>query len=108
VKGSVDFQWLDRLRTDFDGSVEIRNYTNYVARDSAGDFLNGDTLRSDLTLAFNAELGFIVWSKPSGAEAELIGQFWWDKAISNMEYEVSFDTNSEFFGGLLGVEIRLP
>lgn len=108
VKGSADIQWLDRLRTDFDGSVEIRNYTNYVARDSAGDFFAGDTLRSDLTLAFDAELGFIIWSNPSGAEAELIGQFWWDKSISNMDYEVSFDTNSDFFGGLLGVELRLP
>ena len=108
VKGSVDFQWTDRFRTDFDGSVEIRNYTNYTARDAAGVFLTGDIKRGDLSLSFDTELGFVVWSGPAGTEAELIGQFWWNKSISNMEYEVSFDTNSEFYGGLLGVELRLP
>ncbi len=108
VKGSADFQWSDKFRTDFDGSFEMRNFTNYIAQDSAGVFLSGDEKRRDLTFSLDAEFGFVFWSSPSGAEAELIGQFWWDKSISNMEDEVSFDTNSDFFGGLLGVELRLP
>lgn len=108
IKGSVDFQWTDRLRTDFDGSLEIRNYTNYIAQNSAGVFLTGNEKREDLTLSADAELGFILRESPAGMSAELIGQFWWDKSISNMEDEGSFDTNSEFFGGLLGVELRLP
>ncbi|MCK5673407.1 MAG: hypothetical protein KAH95_08515 [Spirochaetales bacterium] len=108
VKGSADFQWSDKFRTDFDGSFEMRNFTNYIAQDSAGVFLSGDEKRRDLTFSLDAEFGFVFWSSPSGAEAELIGQFWWDKSISNMEDEVYFDTNSDFFGGLLGVELRLP
>ncbi|MCK5201486.1 MAG: hypothetical protein KAR21_24200, partial [Spirochaetales bacterium] len=108
VSGSVDFQWSKRFRTDFDSSVEIRNFTNYIARDAAGVFLAGDEKRNDLTIYFDAELGFVIWSNPAGAEAELIGRFWLDRSISNMEYESSFDTNSDFFGGLLGVELRLP
>ena len=108
VKVCADFQWSDRLRTDFDGAFEIMNFTNYIARDAAGVFLTGDEKRNDLSFSIDAELGFVIWSNPAGAEAELIGQFWWDKSISNMEDEVSFDTNSDFFGGLLGVELRLP
>ena len=108
VKGSVDFQWSDKFRTDFNGSFEIRNFTNYIAQDAAGVFVAGDEKRKDLTFSFDAELGFVIWENPAGAEAELIGQLWWDKSISNMEDEGSFDTNSDFFGGLLGLELRLP
>ena len=108
VSGSVDFHPSNRFRIDLDGSVEIRNFTNYIARDADGVFLSGNTKRSDLTLSAGAELGFIVWSNQKGAEAEFIGKFWYDKSTSNMEYESSFDTNSEIFGGLFGVELRLP
>ncbi|MDA3940409.1 MAG: hypothetical protein PF693_14060 [Spirochaetia bacterium] len=108
IKGSADFQWTDKLRTDFDGSVEIRSYTNYIAQDASGVFLSGDERRNDITFTTRAELGFILWENLAGASAELIGQFWWDNSTSNMKDEGSFDTNSEFFGGLLGARIRLP
>jgi len=108
VKAGVDFQWSDRIRTDFDGSFEMRNFANYIAQDSAGIFLSGDEKREDLSFSFDTEFGLVIWSNPSGAEAELIGQLWWDKSISNMKDEGDFDTNSDFFGGLLGVELRLP
>jgi tetratricopeptide (TPR) repeat protein len=108
VKSSLDFQWSDRLRTDLDGSIEIRKFTNYIARDVNGIFLSQEVKREDLTFSVSGEIGFVIWESPKGIEAELVGKAWYDKSVSNMQYEVSFDTNSEIYSGLLGVKLRMP
>ena len=67
-----------------------------------------DETRRDTSIDLDAEVSYVFWTREGVGQARVVVEGWWDKQVSNMEYEETIATNTESYGILAGVSVDLP
>jgi TolA-binding protein len=102
---STNFQLNDAIGIDVSADFGSRYFLNYPARDSGntfiGEFRNDSSIELDLGFDY-----FFLQYKDFEFHMYLKAQY--NKNVSNMEYQNSFQTNYKYVEGYSGLLIKIP